>query len=255
MAKHSQAVEKLAKLLDYMLGRQPNEFGLVTDMEGYVRVKDLLKALNEEPGWRHVRLNHIRETVMTLRQPTVELSDSRIRALDRSCLIPPASAETLPKLLYHAIRRRAWPVVFEKGVAAADPAAQIVLAQDLPMAQRLGRRIDPSPVILTINTSQARQRGTTFVCAGRTLFTADRLLPGTFNGPPLSKQPAETKKRAAPDEPKPPRTPGSFLLDLSHASEPQKRQIKGPKRQQRKNQWKRDRKRMQRSGGTGWPDD
>jgi putative RNA 2'-phosphotransferase len=255
MAKHSQAVEKLAKLLDYVLGRQPDEFGLVTDAEGYVRVKDLLKALSEEPGWRHVRLNHIRETVMTLRQPTVELSDSRIRALDRSCLIPPASAETLPKLLYHAVRRRAWPVVLEKGVTASDAAPQIVLAQDLPMAQRLGRRIDPSPVILTVNTSRARQLGMTFMCAGRRLFTIDRLLPGTFSGPPLPKQPAEPKKRIAPDEPKPSRTPGSFLLDVSHLSEPQKRQAKDPKRRQRKNQWKRDRKRMQRGGGSGWPDD
>ena len=59
--KHSRQVDKLEKLLTYILGRRPDEFGLVPGPDGYVKIKDLLKALSEEPGWRHVRRSHLRE--------------------------------------------------------------------------------------------------------------------------------------------------------------------------------------------------
>jgi hypothetical protein len=47
--KHSLAVDKLAKMLFYMLGRHPEEFCLLPDENGYVKIKDLMKALGEEP--------------------------------------------------------------------------------------------------------------------------------------------------------------------------------------------------------------
>ena len=71
--KHRQAVDKLSKLIVYMLGRQPDEFGLLPDENGYVKIKDLMKALGEEPGWRHVRLNHIREVTYSAGSPAVEI--------------------------------------------------------------------------------------------------------------------------------------------------------------------------------------
>ena len=70
--KRSHALGKLSKFLTYILGRQPDEFGLVPDENGYVKTKDLMKVLAEEPGWRHVRLNQIREMIHTSRSPEVE---------------------------------------------------------------------------------------------------------------------------------------------------------------------------------------
>ena len=40
--------KQLAKFLNYVLGRRPDEFGLVTDKEGFVKIKDLIKATSEE---------------------------------------------------------------------------------------------------------------------------------------------------------------------------------------------------------------
>jgi putative RNA 2'-phosphotransferase len=37
-------------MLSYVLGRRPDEFGLVPDADGFVRLKDLLKALHEALG-------------------------------------------------------------------------------------------------------------------------------------------------------------------------------------------------------------
>ena len=84
--KRGHALGKLSKFLTYILGRQPDEFGLVPDENGYVKTKDLMKVLAEEPGWRHVRLNQIREVVHISRSPTIEIQENRIRAVNRTHL-------------------------------------------------------------------------------------------------------------------------------------------------------------------------
>ena len=51
----NKALIKFSKFLVYILGRKPDEFGLVPDKDGFVKIKELLKAINEEDGWRHIR--------------------------------------------------------------------------------------------------------------------------------------------------------------------------------------------------------
>jgi putative RNA 2'-phosphotransferase len=243
--KHGRHVDKLAKFLVYTLGRRPDEFGLIPDGDGYVKTKDLLKALAEESGWRHVRLNHLREVILTAPKPPVEMDGNRIRAVDRSRLIQPAVPSSYPKLLYYPVRQRAHPVVMEKGL---PPAAghRIVLADVLEMARRLGRRIDSSAVILTLNSAKALENGAVISRFGQHLFLSDRLIPATFSAPPLPNQRPVTQKAEKPPAPV---TPGSYLLDLTNEPSSKSRMKKVPR--QRKNEWKRERKRKNRDGGFG----
>lgn len=242
--KHSYRIDKLVKFLGYVLGRHPDEFGLVPDADGYVKAKDLLKSLAEEPGWRHVRMNHLREVVATSRSPQIELADNQIRAVDRSRLCVPRIPERLPKLLYYPIRRRAYPVILEKGRPPDDAGNKIILAGDPSFAKRLGRRIDPSPIILVVNSAQALSKGAALWCYGQHLFLLDRLPPDSFSGPPLPKQRPEPKKQVPAPAPTP---PGSYLLDLTNPHTPENR-FKKPSRQ-KKNEWKRERKRKNRHSG------
>ena len=46
--KHKQ----IAGFLSYVLGRRPDEFGLVLDEDGFITIKEFLKAVNEEDGCR-----------------------------------------------------------------------------------------------------------------------------------------------------------------------------------------------------------
>ncbi|MBC2709874.1 MAG: RNA 2'-phosphotransferase [Desulfosarcina sp.] len=250
--KHSHSVDKLAKLLAYILGRQPDEFGLLPNDSGYVKIKDLMKALGEEPGWRHVRLNQIREVIYTTRSPPVEMENNLIRAVDRSRLFPPEIPDTFPKLLYYPVRRRAYPVVLEKGLSSATSGYRIILAGEIALAQRLGRRIDPSPVILTVNSDSARKTGATVWRFGKQLFLSDCLPLGSFSGPPLPKNRPEPKKAEVPEPQGAPKTPGSFLLDLSIDPVSKERSKRGPRKH--KNKWKRDRTRISRNKTKGWPD-
>ena len=250
--KHCHTVDKLSKLLVYILGRQPDEFGLLPNDNGYVKIKDLMKSLGEEPGWRHVRLNQIREVIYSAGSPAVEIENNLIRAKDRTRLILPEVPNTFPKLIYYAVRQRAYPVLLEKGLTAAASGNRIILTSAITMAQRLGRRIDPSPVILTVNSEIARKNGATVWRFGKHLFLSDCLPLGSFNGPPLRKNRPEAKQVEKPKSRATPATPGSYYLDLTidstHKDQSKKRS------RQRKNEWKRNRTRISRDKVNGWPD-
>lgn len=249
--KHCQSVNKLSKLLVYILGRQPDEFGLLPDENGYVKIKDLMKALGEEPDWRHVRLTQIREAIYSTGAPTVEIENSLIRAVDRSLLFFPEIPDCFPKLLYYPVRRRAYPVFLEKGLPASTSGNRIILSNDISLAQRLGRRIDPSPVILTVNSESARKKGATVWRFGNLLFLSTGLPLGSFSGPPPPKKQPGPKQVDIPKAQAAPKAPGSYLVDLMMVSTAYDQTKKRPR--QRKNEWKRDRTRISRNKAKGWP--
>lgn len=251
--KHRRAVDKLSKFLVYVLGRRPDEFGLLPDENGYMKVRELMKTLGEEPGWRHVRLNHIREVIHGAGLPPVEIDGNRIRAVERSHLPVPEIPEFVPKLLYHPVRRRAYPVVLENGLSSDDSGYRIILAGDMELARRLGRRIDPDPVILTVHSDRAREKGAVIWRFGELLFPCDGLPPGSFTGPPLPKDRPGSKKKDPPKPKAPPKAPGSYFPDLTTDSTAGDPAGKGSRR--RKNQWKRERKRKHRNQAPRWIDE
>ncbi len=242
--QHQRQVKKLAKFLAYVLGRRPDEFGLCPDEAGYVTIKELIKAIGEEPGWRHIRRSHIQEVMAVLPEPSVEMDGHRIRAVDRGKLIAPRPAKAIPKLLYHPVRRRAYPVVAERGIPSPGDGKPILLAREQPMAERVGRRIDSMPVILTVNTAQLNALGGTLHALGDNLFLTASLPAGSFSGPPLPASPPETKRTEPVPPAVMPKTPGSFYLDIAAPSEAKPGDRK--KRRPRKNEWKRERKRRSR---------
>jgi putative RNA 2'-phosphotransferase len=198
MAK-TKTHQRLAKTIAYILERRPDEFGLVLDKEGYVKVKDLLKALNEEKGWKHVRRFHLDEILYSIAQPPIEISDNRIRAIRREHLPRPDAAPQLPKLLYTSVRRRAYPYVAQNGIS---PGAyqQVALSASKNLAVRMGRRSDAQPVMLTVNVQTAVEHGVLFQQIGELLFLAPSIPPGCFQGPPLPKEKPRPHKQEQPSE-------------------------------------------------------
>ena len=51
--------------MTYILGHNPDEFGLVPDREGFITFKELLWAFHEEPGWSYVRQSSINEVLLS----------------------------------------------------------------------------------------------------------------------------------------------------------------------------------------------
>lgn len=229
----------LSRMLAYMLGRRPDEFGLVPAPDGFVQIKELLKAFNEEDGWRHVRRASIHHLLMTEPDPPVEVLDNRIRAVDRSRLTPPTPVQHPPKLLYTCVRRKAYPHVHQHGIEAAGY-PRVVLAAEREMALRLGRRFDAEPVVLSVQVRKAMAAGTAFLQAGEQLFLADGIAADCFSGPPLPKPSKDAAVREPPAAGKRRGLAGSFIVEVDpQACNP------GAARSPRKRdpQWKKERKR------------
>jgi len=243
---HLNDLKKKAKFLKYVLGLRPDEFGLVLDKEGYVKIKDLLKAVHEEDGWQSFRQANINEIMISLPNPPLEVSENRIRARDRQQLPKRVSPENLPKLLFTCVRPNALYAVLEKGILPMGR-NHVVLSSNKNMAKRIGRRIHASSVLLTINVENANQQGTLFLQAGETLFLARSIPVGCFTSPPLPKEPRVFK----PKEPAKPkerdRTPGSFFPDMIEeveSIEPKKMTRK--QRREKDIDWKKSRKHNRR---------
>lgn len=242
---HNKDLKKLSKFLEYVLGRNPDEFGLVPDGDGFVRIKELLKAFHEEDGWKFVRKASIDEVLISIVSPPIEVVEDRIRARHRENLEKRGFAEAPPLLLYTCIRQRAYPHTLQKGVAPMGR-KNVVLSSDMDLALRLGRRFDPNPVLLTINVDQAQDQGCLFLKASQRLFLCRHIPEGSFSGPALPKEIKAKERKDGPAKeaqkiPHRSETPGSYFPDLSEAH-PLGHQTK---KQRRRDEvvWKSERKR------------
>ena len=237
--------KQLEKLISYVLARRPDEFGLVLDDKGFVRLKDLLKAISEEPGWGYVRKSHIQEVLLTCCKQSFVLQDDKISAVFRDRALNPDEEIIPPKLLYHCVRRRAYPVVCKQGVIPLGR-ARVLLATTEELAQRIGRRRDPAPVLLTVQAQRAFEAGVTFSKQGELIYMTDHVPVGYFTGPPL---PREKKK----EDPKPKKEsdtipealPGSFTFDAERSRALQRQQLK-QKGLKKQIAWKKDVRRSRR---------
>jgi putative RNA 2'-phosphotransferase len=217
MRRQQQRLESLTRLLTYILGHRPDEFGLVLDDGGWLSIKSLLQVLAEEKGWGFVRRSHLKEVVFFLDPPRFELSGNLIRSLQTG----PAALRALesdipPALLYRAITRKSHSVVFEHGLRP-PVGGQLVLTVQPEMALRIGRRRDPKAVLVTIQAQEAAAKGMQFFRYGEELYLTEALPPTYLQIPPLPREKLEkpAAKPSAPEMPRPmPFTPGSVMLDI-----------------------------------------
>lgn len=234
--QHRFQVEHLSRLLIYVLGHRPDEFGLVPDVDGFVQVKRLLQAIREEPGWGHVREGLLREVLMSEDRDHFDSDGTRIRVLDRRFQldmehpVPPPSG-----LLFSPIRKRAHPHVLEHGLEPRPEGAHI-LTPDRDLAYRIGLRTDPSPVLLEIHVP-TQGPGAFPLYAFGDLLLAQAIPAEALVGPPLSKdqQKALDKPlKGGGREKRPPQRrnfePGSFVLDAERDPDASRRGPKGRKR-------------------------
>ena len=208
-----RAPKQLAKFFDYVLSRRPDEFGLVLDADGFVKIKEFLKAVGEEDGFRYVRRAHLNEIILSVPDHPFEISDNLIRSTVRDRLPQHRCAMDPPKLLYTCVRQKAYPHVHEKGIRPAGH-PRVILSSGRAMAKRIGKRLDHSAVMLTIQTQTSMDQGVVFFQAGENLFLADFIPAQCFTGPPLPKDQPLLKKpdTSAAD---PARKPaGSYHIDL-----------------------------------------
>ena len=240
--------KQIAGFISYLLGRRPDEFGLVPDDDGFMPVKEFLKAVNEEGGWRNINAGMLNELKMSMAEPLLEINGSLIRAVNREKLPERILILDPPKVLFTGITKKSYPVVLEKGILPTRH-KHVILAADESMAVRIAKRRDPSPVILTVNTAMAMDKGAVFYQKGEGIFLARHVDAGCFTGPPVPKEkkPSEpSKKKALPIKES---TAGSFVVDIQDLEK-----HKGRGKHKKVPSWKRDKKKIRREKKRQWPE-
>ena len=187
-------LEGLKKQLIYMLGKRPDEFALLPDKDGFVKIKELIQTLHEEEGFGFVRESHINEIMMYDGRELFEIENKKIRAKQINWELDLENpVYDLPKLLWTCVRRRAYPVIMEKGLFSSSD-SYIMLFTSKQMALRPGRRKDNNPVLLEIMVYDAMERGSQFFRFGE-LFLSKWISRDDIIGPPLDKEEVEQKRK------------------------------------------------------------
>lgn len=238
----------LSHMLVYILGHRPYEFGVVPDAEGFLKYKDLLQALNEEPGWGYVRQGSINEVLMGEDRSLFEVTEGKIRTIERRWEInDDGELSELPsKIFFHGIRRKAHPVAMDKGLRPLE-GSHYILSPDREMAERIGRRRDPQPVILEIKAEAALEEGLDIRRFGD-LFLVKEIPARFIAGPPVPKrmikarEEREAKKKE--QETVPQFQAGTFLLDLEKSTTQYRKEKGGKKKRTWKEEARKERKRM-----------
>ncbi|MGB9500099.1 MAG: RNA 2'-phosphotransferase [Dissulfuribacterales bacterium] len=187
MIKRQKQMEQFSKFTAYMLGRRPDEFGLVPDKDGYVKIKEYLKAVTETDGFHHIRKNHINEMLLVINPAPVELSTNLIRAVDRSKLPEYIPCIDLPKLFFICISQKAYNAVLSNGLRPTF-FEKIICSSNPSLAEKIGRRRDSHPVLLTVHIKKTKEHGVIFFHSGELLFLTDYIPVDCFTCPPLPKE-------------------------------------------------------------------
>ena len=245
MARHH--LKKLGKIIEYILFHRPDEFGLFLNDDGALPIKELLWALHEEAGWKHVRPGHLKELSYSDLHLAFTVEDVLIRPKSVPSQVTPARVP--PALLFFAAKRKAYPVILKHGLRpGARPYVPLGTTEEV--ALRIGKRRDPKPILLTVHAIRAHDSGQEFFKCGELIYLVESLSPAFVSGPPLSETPQPRKvSRPTPlQEPQAPQMVGSFLLDPTRDPDLMRRQRRKQK-QDRQRQIARERrsKKRQRS--------
>lgn len=206
--------DSLEKLLRYVLGVAPDEFGLYPDALGFVPLKSVVAALHDEDGWRSVREGLI---LMLANQPggrsPFELAEGLIRLKPALASLPPEAppASALPKFLYGAFKPTAWALFSQGGLRPKAGEDVVRLWSEAEMALKVGRRISSTAVLVTVLAVKARQAEAVFIPYSERLWLTTGVPAAYLNGPPLpplENAPAERRERlSAVLGPSPPAEP------------------------------------------------
>jgi putative RNA 2'-phosphotransferase len=165
----------LSKTIAHALRHDPVLYGLELDKEGWVGLRDVVKALRKRYNrWQDLDVAEIMEMNNTSPKKRFEIKEDKIRALyghsgnvkiEKPPILP-------PEKLYHGTSRESYEKILVEGLHAMD--RQFVhLSADWKTAWNVGKRKTDKPVILVIDAKAAAEAGILFYLGNDTVWLAD----------------------------------------------------------------------------------
>lgn len=176
----SERSTELSKLVSYALRHAPWKFELEMDAEGWVPVDQLLVAIREDPLWGDLSRQELEAAISSGPRQRHEISGDRIRALYGHSIPTRITREPVspPDKLFHGTAGAAVPSIMREGLLPRGR-QYVHLSATPDIALQVGRRKDPRPSILEVDSRGAHDAGVYFYRASDDIYLADRV-PAVF---------------------------------------------------------------------------
>lgn len=198
---HIHEVKSLQKTLVYILGHRPDEFGLLLDEKGFVKIGDLCKVLREE-GWSYVKEKDIVEAVVTDPEKRFELKEGKIRVTEIKNLEYYHFEKTIPpRMLFLGVSKEGYLSVLNRGLLAPRGQSYIYLFAERSLAERVARRKYKHLILLEVLALEASQAGFEFFKVFPLIFATSYVSKEYVKGPYIGKEERQTPKPSKVTEP------------------------------------------------------
>jgi putative RNA 2'-phosphotransferase len=157
--------ERISRFLSYLLRHRPAEYLLAFDRQGFAAWTDVVEIIQER--YDEATAAEIQAVVKDTGKRRFELRDDRVRATyGHSFPVDLGLEQAEPPLeLYHGTARDLAQSILRDGLKPRER-RYVHLSASLDAAEAVGRRRDPAPAIIVVDTRAAREGGIAFYPSG-----------------------------------------------------------------------------------------
>ncbi len=165
-----------------MLARNPSEFFLISQKDGWIPLKDVYKALHEKKLFTFLTTKAIKQYLELFRPPEFQLKDEKIRA--RPDLVIPGLFSygkiSPPPELFYPFRPKAFEFISTNGIKVRQGEKWTLLFDSRKKALVFGKRIHNKPLVAKIFAKKAENNGIIFFNGGHGVFLVSQTIPVDF---------------------------------------------------------------------------
>lgn len=168
---------KLSKTISYILRHHPEDYNLELDKNGFVKIDDLLYAINSKNEFeKSINIKDINNMLDNSDKKRWEVIGDKIRAYYGHSFenIIEHEEKVPPDILYHGTTHKALNKILLEGLLPIS--RQFVhLSDDEDTAIIVGKRRDQNPVILIIDAKRAYEEGIKFMCENNHIWLSKKI--------------------------------------------------------------------------------
>ena len=167
--------ERISRFLSYLLRHRPKEYPLAFDSRGFASWSDVVEVVQQR--FPDVAEEEIRAVIEGSDKKRFELKEGRIRATYGHSFPVDLGLEPVepPAELYHGTARDLAHSILRHGLRPRDR-QYVHLTASVQEAQAVGKRRDPSPAIVVVDSGAAHAEGVRFYRSGP-LFLVENVPP------------------------------------------------------------------------------
>jgi putative RNA 2'-phosphotransferase len=167
--------QRLSRFLSYLLRHRPKEYPLAFDRYGFVAWREVVELVQER--YDEATEDDICAVINAGEKKRFELRDDKVRATYGHSFPVDLGLEPVepPGELYYGTARDLAHSILRAGLKPRER-RYVHLSASLEEAEAVGKRRDPLPAIIVVDTGAARQANIVFYSSGP-LFLTDNVPP------------------------------------------------------------------------------